>query len=81
MPFFVEIGPAISEMFEGLLPYMGMAAILSCDLDYLYIYVSAPLHIDVSSKIWRWLAKRFRVSKKLFEIVNARTDTGLSTIL
>ena len=28
MPSFFEIGPPDSEIFEGVLPYMGMAAIL-----------------------------------------------------
>ena len=37
---FIEIGPPVLEkkMFEGLLPYMGMTAILSCDLDSLYAH-------------------------------------------
>ena len=38
MPCFFEICPPVLEkkIFEGFLPYMGVAAILSCDLDYLY---------------------------------------------
>ena len=53
MPSFIEIGPTVPEkkIFEGFLPYMGMAAILSCDLDYLYTHwLSLP--IDVLHKIW-----------------------------
>ena len=39
-PSFFEIGPPDSEkkIFEGFLPYMGMAAIWSCELDNLYIH-------------------------------------------
>ena len=53
MPSFVEISPLVSEkeIFEGFLPYMGMAAILSCDLDILYTNWF-PLPIDASYKIW-----------------------------
>ena len=40
MSSFVEISPLVLEkkIFEGFLPYMGKAAILSCDLDYLCIH-------------------------------------------
>ena len=51
---FVEIDPPVLEkkIFEGFLPYVGMAAILvmwSCDLDYLYTHW-LPLPIDASHK-------------------------------
>ena len=40
MPSFVEIGPPVLEkkIFEGFLPYMGMAAILvMCWISYIHI--------------------------------------------
>ena len=61
MPSLFEIGQPVPEkkIFEGFLPYMGMAASWSCDLDFLYIHWF-PLHIDASYKIWLSLAKRFQ---------------------
>ena len=53
MPSFIEIGPTIPEkkIFEGFLPYLGMAANLVSDLDYLYTHwLSLP--IDALHKIW-----------------------------
>ena len=53
MPSFVEIGPLVLEkkIFEGFLPYMGMAAILVMWPGFLYTYL-LPLSIDASHKIW-----------------------------
>ena len=65
MPSFVEISPSVLEkIFEGFLPYMGMAAILVYDLDFLYTHWF-PLPIDASYKIWLWLAKRFQRRRPL----------------
>ena len=65
MPSFVEIGQPVPEkkIFEGFLPYMGMAGLWrpswSCDLNYLYTH-RFLLPIDASYKIWLWLAKQFQ---------------------
>ena len=50
MPSFIEIGPPVLEkIFEGFLPYMGMAAILVMLPGFFYIHVCYPfllmLHI------------------------------------
>ena len=52
MPSFVEIGPLVLEkkIFEGFLPYMGMAAIHLGHVTWIsYIYIGSPfllmLHI------------------------------------
>ena len=50
-PGFIEIVLLVLEkkIFEWFLPYMGMAAILVSDLDYIYIHIGNPfllmLHI------------------------------------
>ena len=64
MPSFVEISPPVLEkkIFEGFLPYMGMAAILVMDFLYTHWF---PLPIDASYKIWLWLAKRFQRRRSL----------------
>ena len=66
MPSFVEIGqPGPEKIFEGFLPYMGMATILVIGLDYLYTHWF-PLPIFASYKIQA-------VSEEIFEIVDGRT--------
>ena len=44
MPSLVEIGPVVPEkkIFEGFLPYMGMAAILVMWPGYFYIHIGSP---------------------------------------
>ena len=53
MPSFFAIGPPVPEkMFEGFLPYMGMATILSwsCDLAYIYIFIDTPILLMLQIK-------------------------------
>ena len=78
MPSFVEIGLPVLEkkIFEGFLPYMGMAAILVMYLDFLYTHWF-PLPIDASYKIWLWLAKRYQRRRSLKLWTDGRTtDDG-----
>ena len=44
MPSFIEIGPPVPEkkIFEGFLPYMGMAAILVNVTWIIYIHIGYP---------------------------------------
>ena len=76
MPCFVEISPTVLEkkIFEGFLPYMGMAAILVVDLDFLYTHWF-PLPIDASYKIWLGLAKRFQRRRSLKLWTDGRRTT------
>ena len=49
---FVEIGPLVpEEIFEGFLPYMGVAAILVCDPDAVNKLLF-PLPMEAQHKIW-----------------------------
>ena len=75
MQSFIEIGPPVLEKnFEGILPYMGMAAkSWSCDLDYLYTHWF-PLPIDASYKIWLLLAKQFQRKRSLKLWIDGRMD-------
>ena len=79
MPSFVEISPPVLEkkIFEGFLPYMGMAAILVMRPGFLIYTHWFPLPINASYKIWLWLAKRFqrRRSLKLW-MDDGRTTDG-----
>ena len=59
-------GPG-EEDFLRLLPYMGMAAILSYDLDHLNKLLFL-FPIDAPYEIWLESAKWFQ--KKMFEILN-----------
>ena len=59
------------EEFLRFLPYMGMAAILSCDLDHLN-KLSSPHPMEAPYKIWLQSAQRFlkeRSSKMLRSII------------
>ena len=64
MPSFVEIGQPVLEktIFEGFLPYMGMAAILVMrpELQCIYIYLDSPfLQMSDIKPSFDWLS-RFR---------------------
>ena len=60
MQSFFAIGPSVPEkIFEGFLPYMGMAAILVMWPE-LFIYTLIPLPTDDSYKIWLWWGKQFQ---------------------
>ena len=60
IPSFVKIGPPVLEekIFEGFLPYMGVAAIWSCDPDAVN-KLSFALPKEAPHKIWFWFGKRF----------------------
>ena len=68
------------EDFEVFLPYMGVAAILSCDLDFA-IKLEMPLPKESPHKISTSSAKRFqrRRSLKLWTPTDGRTDDGRRT--
>ena len=52
MPSFLKIGmPVPEKIFEGILPYMGVAAILSCDPDATKTF-SSHLSKEASHTIW-----------------------------
>ena len=73
----IEISPPVLEkkIFEGFLPYMGMAAILVMGTGFL-IYTLVP-PIDASYKIWLCLAKWFQRRRSLKLWTDRRqTDAG-----
>ena len=78
MPSFVEIGPPVLEkkIFEGFLPFMGVAAILVMGPDFA-IKLEMPLPKEAPHKISTRSAKRFqrRRSLKLW----TTTDDGRRT--
>ena len=53
MPSVVEIGPSVPEknIFEEVLPHMGMRSSRSCDRNHLCTHWF-PLPIDTSYQIW-----------------------------
>ena len=53
IPSFMKIGPPVLEkkIFEGFLPYMGMAAFMSCDQHHVNTF-SIPCILKLSYKIW-----------------------------
>ena len=68
IPTFVEISlPVLEKIFEGFLPYMGMAAIL--------VVWPMPLAKEAPHKTWLWSAKQFW-RRRCFSIVDNgwRTD-------
>ena len=71
IPNFVEIGPLVLEkkIFEGFLPYMGLAAILGHVNN-----ISFPLPMEAPHKIWLSSAKQFqrRRSLKLWKMTDGR---------
>ena len=69
----MEIGQPVLEkkIFEWFLPYMGVATILVCDLDF-GIKLSSPLPMDAPHKIT--LIGRAVSEKKIFEKCVWTTD-------
>ena len=63
---FMEIGPPVLEIFEGFLPYMGVAASWSCGQDPIN-KLSFPLQMEAPHKISTFGQA---VSEKIFEIVD-----------
>ena len=63
MPSFFEIGQLVLEkkIFEGFLPYMGMAAIL-----VMYLHICYPfllmLHIKFGLGLAKWFQRRRRLN-------------------
>ena len=67
IPSFVKIGLPVLEkkIFEGFLPYMGVAAILVMWLRCPRTNFRSPLPKEAPHKIWLWLAKRFQRRRSL----------------
>ena len=63
IPSFVKIGPPVLEkIFEGFLPYIGMAVTWSCDQHHVNKF-SFPCTRKLSYKIWfrmaQWFLRKF----------------------
>ena len=64
MPSFVEIGPLFPEIFKGVLPYMGMVAILVM-LPELFMYTLVTPSYRCSTSNLAFIGQA--VSEKIFE--------------